>query len=121
METTNKMDLSQFYGTEKYWKTNIFTPQLKHTDGVQYFADTGGCFWFLDIVASEIYPLLNKEPFIGIKLIVGSNQSETDAVIVATDGNEDVIFRKLIPHTDCPVGVYEFFLTDNVLMLTSEY
>jgi len=119
METT--LDFSQFTGTESYHRTFVFNSSLVHTDGVQYFAETAGCFWFLDIVATEIYPLTKKEPFIGINLIVGSNQSDTDAVIVATDGNEDVIFRKLIPHTDCPVGVYEFFLTDNVLMLTSEY
>ena len=115
------LDLSQFTGTEAYHRTFMFTPKLVHTDGVQYFAETAGCYWFLDIVATEIYPLTKKEPFISIKLIVGSNQSDTDAVIVATDGDENVIFRKLIPHTDCPVGVYEFFLTDNVLMLTSEY
>ena len=115
------LNLSQFTGTEAYHRTFLFNPNLVHTDGVQYFADTAGCYWFLDIVATEIYALTKQEPFISIKLIVGSNASDTDAVIVATDGNEDVIFRKLIPHTDCPVGVYEFFLTDNVLMLTSEY
>ena len=115
------IDLSQFYGTEQYHKTSVFSPNLKHTDGVQYFAEQAEAFWFLDIVATEIFELTKQEPFIGINLIVGSNQSDTDAVIVATDGNEDVIFRKLIPNTDCPVGVYEFFLTDNVLMLTSEY
>ena len=115
------LDLSQFYGTENYYKTFLFNPHLKHTDGVQYFAEQAGAFWFLDIIATEVFPMLKKEPFISIKLIVGSNQSDTDAVIVATDGDENVIFRKLIPHTDCPVGVYEFFLTDNVLMLTSEY
>jgi len=115
------IDLSQFYGTSQYHRTFVFNPKLVHTDGVQSFAEQGGCFWFLDIVATEIYPLLAKEPFIGINLIVGSVDSDTDAVIVATDGNEDVIFRKMIEHTDCPVGVYEFFLTDDVLMLTSEY
>ena len=122
MEITNKLDLSQFTGTENYYMTNrMFAPDMVHTDGVQYFAETAGCYWFLDIVATEIYPLLKKEPFISIKLIVGSNKSDTDAVIVATDGDENVIFRKLIEHTDCPIGVYQFFLTDNVLMLTSEY
>ena len=115
------IDLSQFCGTEQYHKTFLFNPNLKHTDGVQYFAETAGCYWFLDIVATEIYALTKQEPFISIKLIVGSNESNTDAVIVATNGDENVIFRKLIPYTDCPVEVYEFFMTDDVLMLTSEY
>jgi len=124
MESTTKLDLSQFYGTENYYRTNpIFAKDMVHTDGVKYFADNAGngAYWFLDIIATEVFPMLKKEPFISIRLIVGSNQSDTDAVIVATDGDENVIFRKLIPHTDCPVGVYEFFLTNNVLMLTSEY
>lgn len=117
MNTENKLDLSQFYGTEKYWKTNIFTPSLKHTDGVQYFADEGGCYWFLDIVASEFYPLLKKEPFISIYLMVFDGKAK----ITAQDGNLDILKTKKINYTDCPNGEYSFYLTDDVLMLTSEY
>lgn len=119
MESTTKLDLSQFIGTSSYYPTFMFTPKLHHTDGVQYFAENAGngAFWFLDIVATEIYPLLKKEPFISIEMTVFN---ET-AVINATDGNEKVIWEKFIRSTDCPEGDYNFFLTDNVLMLTSEY
>ena len=115
MET--KIDLSQFYGTESYHRTNLFTPKLVHTDGVQYFAETAGCYWLLDIIATEVYPLTKKEPFLSIKLGVADGQAH----IRVEDGDCETLLKKDIEHTDCPEGSYEFFLTDNVLMLTSEY
>jgi hypothetical protein len=111
------LDLSQFTGTEAYHRTFMFNPALVHTDGVQYFAETAGCFWFLDIVATEVYPLTKKEPFLSIKLWVNGGE----ASITVEDGDLNPVFVKGIEHTDCPDGEYQFFLTDNVLMLTSEY
>jgi hypothetical protein len=111
------LNLSQFCGTTQYHRTFMFTPKLVHTDGVQYFAETAGCFWLLDIIATEIYPLTKKEPFLSIKFWVNGGE----ASIIAEDGDLNPVFVKGIEHTDCPEGTYEFFLTDNVLMLTSEY
>jgi hypothetical protein len=111
------IDLSQFYGTSQYHRTFVFNPKLVHTDGVQSFAEQGGCFWFLDIVATEIYPLTKKDPFLAINLKV----EDGEATIGVEDGDLKLLFSKHIAHTDCPNGLYEFFLTDDVLMLTSEY
>jgi hypothetical protein len=111
------IDLSQFYGTEQYHKTFVFSPNLKHTDGVQYFAEQAEAFWFLDIVATEIYPFSDKYPFMTIYLTVKDGKAE----IIVQDGDISRVFQKPIEFTDCPDGVYEFFLTDNVLMLCSEY
>lgn len=118
METTNKLDLSQFTGTEAYYMTNrIFAPNMVHTDGVQYFAETAGCYWFLDIVATEYFPLLKKEPMLSIYLMVHDGK----ATITVQDGDLNELKRKSIGYTDCPDGEYAFYLIDNVLMLTSEY
>ena len=111
------IDLSQFTGTEKYHKTFLFNPTLKHTDGVQYFAETAGCYWFLDIVATEFYPLTEQEPFLSSKMLVADGKAK----IAVEDGDLKILKTKQIEHTDCPEGTYEFFLTDDVLMLTSEY
>ena len=110
-------NLSQFYGTENYYKTFLFNPRLKHTDGVQYFAKTAGAFWFLDIIATEIYKLTSQHEFIAITLDVDNGKAK----ITATDGDDHRIFQKNISYTDCPDGEYRFYLADNVLMLTSEY
>jgi hypothetical protein len=111
------IDLSQFCGTEQYHKTFIFNPNLKHTDGVQYFAEQAGAFGFLDIVATEIYPFSDKYPFMTIYLTVKDGKAE----IIVQDGDVSRLFQRQIEFTDCPDGVYEFFLTDDVLMLCSEY
>jgi hypothetical protein len=111
------IDLSQFYGTENYYKTCLFSPNLKHTDGVQYFAEQAGAFWFLDIIATEVYPLTKKEPFLSIKMTV----INWTAQITVENGDLKTLKTKKIEYTDCPQGLYEFFLTDDVLMLTSEY
>jgi len=115
METT--LDLSQFTGTEAYHRTFLFNPNLVHTDGVQYFAETAGCYWFLDIVATEFYPLTEHEEFLSIKMTVADGKAK----IIVEDGDCTVLKTKNISHTDCPDGEYEFFLTNNVFMLTSEY
>lgn len=113
-----QLDLSQFYGTENYYRSSpMFAPQMMHTDGVEYFCRNAGAYWFLDIISTEVYPLLRKEPFIKVILV----SHDDTATIFAQDGNEKDIFEKNIEYTDCPSGTYEFFLTDNVLMLTSEY
>jgi hypothetical protein len=111
------LDLSQFTGTEAYHRTFVFSPKLKHTDGVQYFAEQAQAFWFLDIVATEIYPFSDKYPFMTIYLTVGDGKAE----IIVQDGDISRLMQRQIEFTDCPEGVYSFFLTDDVLMLCSEY
>ena len=111
------IDLSNFYGTEKYHKTFVFNPKLVHTDGVQYFADQAGAFWLLDIIATEIYPLTSQHDFLAITMDV----KDKKAKLVVDDGNDNWIFQKNIEFTDCPNGEYRFWLIGNVLMLPSEY
>lgn len=110
------IDLTGFTGTQAYHRSSIFS-NLVHTDGVQSFCEQASAFWFLDIASTEIQELLDREYFLGIKLIVIDSQAQ----IQVTDGDENEMLVKDIAYTDCPHGVYEFFMTDNVLMLTSEY
>ncbi len=114
MET--QLDLNSFTGTESYWKTCLFAPKLVHTDGVQYFADHANAYWFLDIVATEYFNGLDDD-FLSIKLVVHSDRAN----ITVEDGDCNIIKSREIEFTDCPEGIYKFFLTNNVLMLTSEY
>lgn len=106
-------DLQQFTGTESYYKYyNILL-----TDGVKYFADEAGTYWFLDIVFTEIAPHQNKEPFITVELTV----KDGSAVIKSHDGDYNYFHERKIPFTDCPEGEWKFFLTDSVFMVPSEY
>jgi hypothetical protein len=111
------IDLSGFYGTSAYHQSSLFS-KMVHTDGVESFANQAHAYWFLDIVSSEIAPFLEKEYFLEIELDV---LPMGGAVIQVSDGDLNHVFTKAIEFTDCPVGKYKFFLTDNVLMLTQEY
>ena len=107
------LDLSQFYGTENYYR---HISGKVYTDGVQYFASQAGAYWFVDLVLLEMAHGL-KEPFLVVMLTVKNEEAE----IVITDGNYEVLARKSIEWTDCPAGEYTFYICDGVMMLSSEY
>lgn len=106
------LDLSQFYGTENYYRH--ISGKL-YTDGVQYFARNAGAYWFVDLVLLELDQ--GDEPFLVVMLTVKNEEAE----IVITDGNYEVLARKSIEWTDCPEGEYTFYICDGVMMLSSEY
>jgi hypothetical protein len=109
-------DLSNFTGTENWYRHNLMHDTV-YTDGVKYFAEKAGAYWFLDIVDTELFPLQKQHGFLSITMTVANEQ----ASIVATDGDLTTLWNKDITFTDCPEGEYKFFFTDNVLLLTSEY
>jgi len=113
--------LRNFTGTETWWRHNL-SRNMTYTDGVKFFAENAnnGAYWFLDIVATEIFPLQRNEEFINIMLYV----KDSKAVIEADDGDRGsgrvVLFRREIDYTDCPEGEWRFWLTNNVMLLPSE-
>jgi hypothetical protein len=93
---------------------------MLYTDGVRFFAENGGthgAYWFLDIVGTELKEWARKQPFMSVHLIVKGDE----AVIQADDGNGNVFYRRDIAFTDMQEGDWQFFYTDNVLMLPGEY
>ena len=109
-------DLQEFTGTEMCYRHPLNYNML-YTDGVKHFAEEASAYWFLDIVATEIFPLLAKEPFMALKMIVVNSQAD----IIADDGNDSVVYTRHIDYTDCPLGTWLFYLTDGVLLLRTEY
>lgn len=111
--------LRGFTGTE-HWYRHGLVPAMTYTDGVQFFAEQGGAhgaYWFLDIVATEYFPQLRRHPFQMIVVTVADSR----AVIRVEDGNGQGLFARDIEYTDLQPGAWKFYLTDNVLLLTSEY
>lgn len=107
--------LSGYYGSEVFYRlpmTNIVM-----TQGVQAFAEFGKAYWAVtDMTIAKQFKLRNEE-FLAIT--VTSNGKKAD--IVYTDGNCNVLYKKHYAHTDLEEGEYKFYLTDNTLLLTSEY
>lgn len=111
-----KQQLSQFTGTE-VWYRHPLNRRMLYTEGVQHFAEAAGCYWLLDIIATEIFRLQVTMPFLHIRLIVEGGEGD----IVADDGNGVEAFRRHINFTDAPDGEWRFYLTDNVVLLPGEY
>jgi hypothetical protein len=115
-----RTELDNYRGTDQ-WVRHMLVRDMLYTDGVQWFAENGGAqgaYWFIDIVATEYWPLLKKQPFMAIVLSVSENST---AVITVDDGNDRVIKTKQIHYTDMQPGDWRFFFTDNVLLLPGEY
>jgi len=114
-------NLANFYGTEN-WTRHALNKQMLYTDGVAYFAEHAGngAHWFLDIVATELAPKAEQpgHEFMAIRLMVHPGGT---ASITADDGDGLELYKRGIQWTDCPSGTWSFYLTDNVLMLPTEY
>lgn len=122
MQTTKNLsarlreDLIAFIGTET-WHRHPLNRSMLLTDGVVYFADQAGAWWLLDIAATEIFQMQASQAFLVIDLDVASDKAN----IRVSDGDDNQIYRRHIHITDAPAGTWRFFLTDNVMLLPSEY
>ena len=96
-----------------------WTRRFIYTPGVQHLAERAGAYWLIDLIASRCHdPKLAGEEFQVWKLIVHANRSATLSV---TDGNERELLKCEIQATDFPLREINFYLTDGVLLLPSEY
>ena len=117
-KTLTESDLRQFIGTEQYYRYPL-TRDIVYTDGVRYMADHGGAYWLIDEIAlaQTFEEKVKAEPFQSWKLTVKDHTAD----LVCEDGDYNVVYRKHIPFTDFPLPEIQFFVTNNVIMLTSEY
>lgn len=110
-------NLGYFYGTEQYWRYSGGGP---YTDGVKYIAESCEAFWLLDaIYSAQTLRRVKRQEFQHwvLKREGGGNK----ASLTCDNGNSNVVYRQLIEYTDFPLESIEFYLTDSVLMLKTEY
>ena len=114
-----KTDLAHFTGTEQWY--SHWTRSCVYTDGVKFFAEKAGAYWFLDIVATELVPIIKRgEDFLSVLLAVKNDE----ATITVRDGNGKLLHKKAIRFTDCPPGDWPFYVIADqkpVVLLPSEY
>jgi len=117
--TLNKSDLTQFTGTEQYYRHGI-NRKVLFTDGAKYVADTAGAYWLLDEIAL-IQPYNKRvaaEEFQVWKLVVRPNRTAT---LTCDDGNDNIVYTKEIRYTDFLLDEIIFYFANNVIHLPSEY
>jgi hypothetical protein len=114
----NTEDLNQFIGSE-HWYQHSLVRSITYTDGAKYVADHGGAYWLLDEIAlaQKSSGAVKAEPFQVWKLTVADHEG----VLTCDDGDGHIVYQKPIPFTDFPLPEIEFYFTDNVILLPSEY
>jgi hypothetical protein len=112
-------DLAGFTGTGTWWRHPLFRG-FTYTDGVQYVAEKAGAYWLIDAILShQIDPRAKAEEF---QFWTLQRLPKGGATLTMTDGNtEDPIICQRIEYTDFPMDKIRLYLTDNVLLLPSEY
>lgn len=112
-----KLDTSGFTGTERWYRHSLMR-NITFTEGAKYVADTAGAYWLLDEIAlMQMDRRFQREEFQVWKLKVTGSK----AVLTCEDGNGNSIFSKKISFTDFPEPGIEFYFTDKVILLPSEY
>lgn len=114
----NPSDLNEFYGTEVYHHVS-YMPDIRYTDGVEHMAETRDAYWLLHLIylRSRNIKAIIQEPFVTAELSVEGDS----AVLVFTDGNDNILHSEYIEHTDYPDDGVCLWLINGVLMLPSEY
>jgi hypothetical protein len=118
MTTKTKLDLSQFYGTEHWYRHPIYQ-SVTFTDGVKYIADECEAYWLIDLLAATFVTYNKKHYFQCYTLNV--DLAQNTATLVVTNGDDEPITNITIEFTDFPVETITIWGIDGVLLLPSEY
>ncbi|WP_088347306.1 MULTISPECIES: DUF6876 family protein [Rhodomicrobium] len=118
-KTLTPADLRQFTGSETWYRHGLVR-HILYTDGAQYVAEQGGAYWLLDeiVLAQKANRAVAGEPFQLWTLEVSKDRA---ALLTCEDGNGNPVFRKQIEYTDFPLDRIQLYLTDNTILLPSEY
>ncbi|MBO6516071.1 MAG: hypothetical protein JJ975_05935 [Bacteroidia bacterium] len=118
--------LHQFTGTTKWWK-HPFHPRFLFTDGIKHVAETAKAYWLLDVIFSHA-AAIHRNPEIkqSSKLLLVFKLAVSDddtAKFTTEDGNKKVIKQGCqdISCTDFPARNFTCWMSNNVLLLPSEY
>ena len=111
--------LTQFTGTEN-WYRHALNRAVLFTDGAKHVADAGGAYWLLDEIAlaQRYEQAVAAQPFQCWKLAVNPDHTGD---LVCEDGNGNAVYRKALDYTDFPATGVTLWVTDNTILLPSEY
>jgi hypothetical protein len=114
-----RAELAQFSGSEQ-WHRHGLVRSILFTDGAKYVADKAGAYWLLDEIAlaQRFEKSVAAEEFQLWKLTVKPDHT---AMLACEDGNGAAVLSKAIPFTDFPLDEIKFYVTNNTILLPSEY
>jgi len=117
-KTLTRSDLTQFSGTEQIWRHSLVRT-IVYTDGVRHVAEAGEAYWLIDKIAcAQLEPHIRGQEFQLWMLTVNADLS---ADLTCTDGNGTTIASETISYTDFPLPTLKLYVTNNTILLPSEY
>ena len=109
--------LAMHTGSEHIYRH--WTGTLRFTDGVKYLGDEAGAYWLIDNIAwASMTAKLADQDFVFWKLQVHADRTAT---LSAEDGDDRVLLSQPVPWTDFPLEEVRLLVTNNTLLLPSEY
>lgn len=114
--------LAGFYGSDQSF-FNAMNRKVSYSEGFREFTlrAGNGAGWLLGILITEPAILKEAKEFASITLTV---TEDNKAVLMVTDGGkgapEITVYRREIEFTDCPVGVWNFYFENMMIMLPRE-
>jgi hypothetical protein len=104
LEHLKASKLDQHYGTEEFYRANMFVKKVIHTEGIKELADQAQCYWLLDILATEFYDALKSQKQEPDKFYITIESKDDQADITMKNYRDKVIYKRHIDYTDLPTG-----------------
>ena len=115
--------LQHFHGSETIFQIPL--TRTRYTNGIKYLANAAECFWLITYASIIAKSLMDKIyfNFIDFKRLSPEEQDAIghEAVIIYSDGNDNVLEKHKCNFTDFPLDELRLFFVDNTLMLPNEY
>ena len=105
-------DLKRFTGTSNYYK---HITGLHYTDGIQYLANHGECYWLIDAIGSYFH--ITQPLSVVWILTVENNKGK----LVGTNfEDQSEVITQDFTYTDFPLRNIKLLQKDGILFLPSE-
>lgn len=107
----------------EYFTRHMFNSKMRYSDGVKTCADIG-CHWLLDIIATEVVPVVRKDPNGNLGIFYANVlDGKADLRVELSDGVSS--WDRHIEYTDMPDGKWTFYLANEggeiAMILPNEY
>jgi hypothetical protein len=115
-----KAKLNQFTGSDS-WYRHPLVRTILYTEGADYLAEHAGAYWLLDEIAFAQHgeKTVAAQEFQVWTLTV--DPARRSGRLACADGNDRIVFEKVIDYTDFPLPEISLWFTNNTIYLPSEH
>ncbi|MFY0712615.1 hypothetical protein J1D01_02980 [Seonamhaeicola sp. NFXS20] len=115
--------LQYFNGSEMFYHIPLL--RTRFTDGIKYLVNAAACFWLVTDTSVVAKSLKERSSWVTIdfKRLPEKEREASgyEAVIIYSDGNDNILEEHGYTMTDFPLDELRLFFVNDTLMLPSEY